>query len=210
MNEIHNLANPKDVPAPRWFHIAVATSMVLSAVAALIGSLHTSRTMSALVEQNARLVRANSTPVLEFGHGNQGADGVANLQFRIRNVGSGLARVVWFELLVDGKPMAHMDQAVRQISPELVTPPYLTTSPVAGRVFAPGTDALVMTWKRPPATNVAESKAWEAMNHARFKRITVATCFCSVFQECWVSKLDGDFPKPSPDCVNEKKTSLRG
>ena len=210
MNEIQHLAKPKDGPAPRWFHIAVAASMVLSAIAALIGSLHTSRTMTALVEQNAKLVRANSTPMLEFGHGNQGADGVPNLSFEVRNVGSGLARVVWFELLLDGKPMGDMHQTVRQLSPALKTPLHLVTGRVAGRVFAPGAEQLVFGWKRPPDTDVAASNAWNAMNEARFKRITVSACFCSVFQECWVSKLDGDLPTPSPDCGNEKKTSLHG
>ncbi len=209
MNEIQHLAKPQDGPAPRWFHIAVAASMVLSAVAALIGSLHTSRTMSALVEQNAKLVRANSTPMLEFGHGNR-ADGAANLIFQVRNVGSGLARVVWFELLLDGKPMSNMLQAVNQLSPDLSNRPQLVTGPVAKRILAPGAEKLVLSWKRPPDTNVAEIKAWDALNQARFNRITVEACFCSVFQECWVSKLDGDLPKPSANCVNEKRTSIQG
>lgn len=210
MNEIHNLAKPKDGPAPRWFHIAVAASMILSAAAALIGSVHTSRTMSALVEQNAKLVRANSTPVLEFSHSNQGGDGVANLRFVVKNVGSGLAQIVWFELLLDGKPMSHMNQVIEKLSPELKTRPEFATSQVAGRVFSPGARELVMTWKRPPDTNEAETKAWEEMNKARFKRITVAACYCSIFRECWVSNLKGSLPNPSPNCVNEKKTSLDG
>ena len=54
MNELTQLAKPKDGPAPRWFHIAVAASMVLSAVSALIATIHTRETMTALVEQNAK------------------------------------------------------------------------------------------------------------------------------------------------------------
>ena len=39
MNELQHLAKPKDGPAPRWFHVAVAASMIISAVSALVATL---------------------------------------------------------------------------------------------------------------------------------------------------------------------------
>jgi hypothetical protein len=42
---------PGDAPAPRWFHVA---------------ALRSSAAMTSLVEQNARLVRASSTPILHL------------------------------------------------------------------------------------------------------------------------------------------------
>jgi hypothetical protein len=210
MNEIQHLAKPKDGPAPRWFHIAVAASMVISAVSALIATLHTGRTMSALVEQNAKLVRASSTPILEFGHGNVRDDGTASLEFTVKNVGTGMARVAWFELRVDGKPMPDMRSAIQLIDPGATQVEQLLTGPVANRFFAAGADQRVFGWKRPPETDPKPLKAWNELNRARFNRIEVEVCFCSVFQECWVSKMAGDVPKSSPECASQNRLSLRG
>jgi hypothetical protein len=210
MNEIQHLAKPKDGPAPRWFHLAVAASMVISAISALIATIHTGRTMTALVEQNAKLVRAGSTPMLEFGHGNAADDGKARLQFGIRNAGSGLARVVWFELRLDDKPMTNMGDVVRELNPGLKSTLTFTSGPVAGRVLSPGVEQQLFGWNRPQASEEDLLKAWKDLDKARFKRITVEACFCSVFLECWTSKLNGDVPVPSPDCVNEKRVSLWG
>ena len=210
MNEIQHLAKPKDGPAPKWFHIAVAASMIISAVSALIATLHTGRTMSALVEQNARLVRAASTPVLEFGHGNAREDGTASLDFVVRNVGSGIARVVWFEYRLDGKPMPDTGAVVRALEPGAAEKLTLFSGPVANRFLAPGAEQRVLGWIRPPETEIGSLKAWKELDKARFGRIEVEACFCSVFQECWTSKLGGEMPTPNQSCPSEKRLSIRG
>jgi hypothetical protein len=210
MNEIQHLAKPKDGPAPKWFHVAVAASMIISAVSALIATLHTGKTMTALVEQNARLVRASSTPILEFGHGNTRDDGKANLDFVVRNVGSGMARVVWFEFKLDGKPMPNVRAVVQALNPEAKENVSLLSGPVANRFLAPGAEQRILGWARPSETETGVLKAWSELDKARFTRIEVEACFCSVFQECWTSKLGGDVPIPSPDCASEKRLSIRG
>jgi hypothetical protein len=220
MNELQHLAKPKDGPAPRWFHIAVAASMVISAISALVATLHTGRTMTALVEQNAKLVRAGSTPVLEFGHGNREEDGSSAVTFNVGNAGSGLARVVWFELKLDGKPMPHMGavlQALKQQDASMAVAPALTaqsvslvTASIEGRMLAPRSDVRMFTWAKPVADNELQVKLWNLLDKARFTRITAQACFCSVFQECWLSDLKGEFPKPSATCEQEKRVSLQG
>jgi hypothetical protein len=212
--EVQHMVKPKDAPAPRWFHIAVAASMVISAISALVATLHTGKTMTALVEQNAKLVRAGSTPVLQFGHGNQRDDGTRSLEFGVANVGSGMARVVWFELRVDGKAMSDMSATVLALVPGLVLretiPLNIVTSSLANRTFAPGAQQRVFGWDRPADKETELLKAWEVLNTARFKRITVEACYCSVFQECWTSNLSGDVPKPLPECSAAGHVSLQG
>jgi hypothetical protein len=216
MNEIQHLAKPKDGPAPRWFHLAVAASMVISAVSALIATIHTGRTMTALVEQNAKLVRAGSTPVLEFTHGNVSDDGEAALGFFVSNQGSGMARIVWFEMRLDNKPMRNMRDVARVLGTDFDAMPNISsklkvaTSSVAGRTLSPGTDVTLVAWPRPPKDEILLTKLWNDLNQARFQRIEVEACFCSVFQECWISKLTGDVPLPSPDCPTQKRVSLQG
>ena len=210
MIEVTQIAKPKDGPAPRWFHVAVAASMVISAVSALVATLHTGRTMTALVEQNARLVRAGSTPVLEFGHGNMLGDGTRGLDFEFRNVGSGMARVVWFELSVDGKVVPNMNAAISAVAPELKESPGFSSGPVARRVFAPGSEQTFFKWRQPDASVPLQQQAWRALDQARFKRITVQACYCSVFQECWISKFDGELPTPVAQCTVQGRVSLQG
>lgn len=210
MNELQHIAKPKDGPAPRWFHIAVATSMVISALSALIATLHTGRTMSALVEQNAKLVRASSTPVLEFGHGNTLNDGSAALEFTVRNVGTGLARVVWFELRVDDKPMNNMGTAIRTVSSESALGLSFSSNPIASRTLASGSETRLMGWRQPAPAEADLLRAWQAFDKARFTRVAVEACYCSVFEECWTSRLNGDVPKPTAACSTEGRVSLSG
>lgn len=208
MNEIQHLLKPKDGPAPRWFHVAVAASMVISAVSALIATLHTGRTMSALVEQNAKLVRANSTPILEFGHGNSSDNGTPGLVFVLKNVGTGPARVAWFQLTVDGKPMRHMADAVDFLQPKLSPSPSMLVAPVARHIFAAGAQHSFFSWAKPAAETAELLSAWKQLDQARFSRIAVEACYCSIFEECWISKLNGEAPASSPDCPKEKRLSL--
>jgi hypothetical protein len=212
--EVQHMVKPKDAPAPRWFHIAVAASMVISAISALVATLHTAKTMTALVEQNAKLVRAGSTPVLQFGHGNQRENGSRSLQFGVGNVGSGIARVVWFELRVDGKVMPDMSATVSALNPNFVVPEKIpldfVTSRLAKNTLAPGAQQQVLGWDRPDEKEVEPLKAWEVLNKARFKRITVEACYCSVFQECWTSSLNGDVPKSVPECSAAGHLSFQG
>jgi hypothetical protein len=210
MIETSHLAKPKDGPAPRWFHIAVAASMVISALAALIGTVHTGRTMSALVEQNAKLVRAGSTPILEFGHGNALDDGTSSLEFTVRNVGSGLARIVWFELRVDGKPMQSMSAAISTLNPQPVSGITFNSSQIARRTLAAGSEVRILGWRKPPPENTALMSAWSRLDQARFDRVTVQACFCSVFAECWTSTLNGDVPAAIPECSTAGRISLAG
>jgi hypothetical protein len=210
MNELQHLAKPKDGPAPRWFHIAVALSMIISAISALIATLHTGRTMTALVEQNAKLVRAGSTPILEFGHGNALDDGSSALEFNVRNVGTGVARIVWFELRLDGKPMQDMSAAIRTLDPNITSTLTFTSAPIASRSLAAGSDARILLWKKPSADTPDLLRAWSALDKARFQTVAVEACFCSVFEECWTSSLNGDVPKRVQACIAEGRASLRG
>jgi len=208
MNELQHLPKPKDGPAPRWFHVAVAASMIISAVSALIATLHTGRTMTALVQQNERLVRANSTPILEFGHANSKDDGSPHLEFVLRNVGTGPARIAWFQLTVDGKPVPHMSAVVDLLHPGLSGRPAVLVAPVGKHIFAAGARHSFFSWTKPPPGSGDQVSAWARLDQARFSRIAVEACYCSIFEECWTSKLNGEAPIISPACAMEKRVSL--
>jgi hypothetical protein len=203
------IMKPRNENAPRWFHIAVALSMVLSAVSAVVAALNTRSTMTALVEQNARLVRANATPLLEFGHGNQDEQRQPALSFNLRNVGHGPARIVWFELRLDGKPVPNMNDAIVRLQPEAAKELAISSGPVAPRMFASEADQRFFYWRKPEPRLAAQLKAWEELNQARFGRIEVEACYCSAFEECWTTHGVGDVPQPVAAC-KPVSTSLSG
>jgi hypothetical protein len=212
MIEFPKFNKSDDKPAPRWFHVAVAVAMLLGAAASLVGSVRTSNTMKALVEENSRLVRANSTPLLTFGHGNANDKREKQLEFEVVNVGTGPARIVWFELRLDGKAMPDMGKTIRALAPTegIDDDVDFSSSPIAPRILAAGSRARIFAWYPPPEAATRISGAWKALDHARFKRIEVEACFCSVFEQCWQSKLNADVPKAVDRCDTNGRTSLWG
>src|SRR6202008_287634 len=112
----------------RWFDIAIALAVVLVSAGSLYVSLHTGHTMEKLVEQNSRLVKANSVPLLLFDTGNVDDQGQPEIYLGVRNAGTGPARIVWFELLQDGRPVRNYQdllppgaKAARRIDAGIIT-----------------------------------------------------------------------------------------
>ncbi|PND39307.1 hypothetical protein C1O66_18425 [Paucibacter aquatile] len=209
MIDLPKLNKPEAGPAPRWFHIAVAGSMVLSSVAAIYGSWRTSQTMSALVKENTRLVMASSTPLLEFSSGNV-TDGKPQLSFSVQNVGNGPARVVWFELKSDGKPVPHVAAMVDAVAPELQGKAYFTTATIAPRLISAGKEIRLFSWDRPVGSDTVSHDAWIRFDKHRQHKLSVQACYCSVLDACWISDLEGDIPKPVERCEAEGRLSPKG
>jgi hypothetical protein len=195
-------SKPPADAAPRWFHIAVAASMLLSAGSALVGAMRNSATMEAMLQQNTRLVQASATPVLEFSSGN--VDEKSNqpaLNFNVSNGGSGPARIVWFELLLDGAATKGFSDVAKKLSPPDLAKPIrnVITSTPAPRLLPAGKELLLFSWPL-PAPGDARSQ-WAAFDKERqLGRITARACYCSVLDTCWVSKMDGDLPKQVASC----------
>lgn len=217
MIEIPKLPKPSGSDnAPRWFHIAVALSMVLSAAAALVGALRTSATMNALVEQNARLVRAGSTPILQLTNSNIGHDGKFEIQVFVENAGTGPARVVWMEARDKGKPIKHYSDFLAAQASELGlevknNEPGLTivTGSIAGDVLSAGRERRLVGWSYPDKSQVIATRLWQATDKAR-NRISYEACYCSVFDECWTTRFDNELPTAVPRCEAKGHTNING
>ncbi len=78
-----------------WFDLAVPLAVIAVSVASLLNALESERSMKALVEQNRRLVSAQSTPLLTYDTGNE-ENGKSVITMRISNAGTGPAEIVWF------------------------------------------------------------------------------------------------------------------
>lgn len=208
MIELPKLMRPRgDAPAPRWFHVAVALSMVLSAAASLVAALRTSAAMTSLVEQNARLVRAGSTPILQLSGSDLTPGGEPEQSLHLQNVGTGPARVVWFDVTLDGQPLSGPEDLLRAAVRKQALgtdwrpreAPGIVTGTVGATVLIAGKDVAAYAWKLPSAADPAGRGVWQAFGALR-ARLDVHSCYCSVFDECWTTDFNGRPPQAVRQC----------
>lgn len=191
--------------AGKWFDIAMAVAVLIVSFGSLYVSLHTGHTMEALVEQNQRLVRAQSTPILQYTHGNND-EGRKVLSFHVRNAGTGPARVSWIRLIHEGKIYRNWTLfALDQV--QEVTHLPLMSSPIAPAVLSAGEERMILRWER--GGSPAELAAWDRIEQSRFNDRATA-CYCSVFDECWISHMNGDVPRQVVSCENPEAIAPRG
>jgi hypothetical protein len=184
-------------------------ALTISAVSIFIAR-DTSRTME-------RLAHASFWPFLQLGSGNVRDDGVPALTFAMENVGTGPARIHTFELKVDGKPLegGHLLTRVLRACCDAELSATLerngndftaiygseVSSPVSRRFLAPNASLTAMSWPR----TESNATVWTALDHARQGgRITMSTCYCSVFDECWIARTNEFPPQEVKRCAADE------
>jgi hypothetical protein len=187
-----------------WLDIGLALAVLALSGASLLTAQHTGHTMEKLVEENSRLVRANATPVLQFESGNV-EEGARVLSFTVSNVGSGTARVIWFELRDGGKAQRNARTLIG-FQTKASDRDYVTTRTVANRYLPAGEARTIIRWPY----NTASADGWQRLDRARVETISAAACFCSVLGECWESALQADQPKPVASCDSKGHTNFEG
>ncbi len=189
----------------KWLDLTLAVAVILLSAASLWTAQHTGKTMEQLVAENSRLVRANSTPLLQFGSGNVMGDG-RGITFTVSNVGTGTARVIWFELARNGKPLRDYIELIGY-QPQASDQDYVPLSPLPGTYVPAGEQRTIMAWKI-PRTPVSLA-AWNRLDQSRGNLVATA-CFCSILGECWTSHLKADLPKPVKACDARGRINFDG
>lgn len=193
----------------RLFDMAMAIAIVLVSLGSLYVSLHTGSTMERLVEQNSRLVRANSMPLLQFGTGNVTPDGSPEINLQVSNVGTGPARIVWFEIRQeDGRLVRHYRDLLPKGKKLSRRDAAIFTSPIAPSMMSAGGERTLLSWPR-PAAGSPTLPSWERLNKSRF-RLRVEACYCSLFDECWLTRAAADVPRRIATCEVGNRANFRG
>ena len=121
-----------------WFDLMVPVAVVCISIASLLTSLQSERSMHALVEENRRLVSAQSTPLLMLDSGNIDDDGKPALSMTLSNVGTGPAQIAWFRL-VDAQGTDYrggtLYERLAKVDPGL----RFTSQPIGGTLMRSGT-----------------------------------------------------------------------
>ncbi len=200
---------------PRWLDIVQTITLVFVSCASLYVSANSGGAMERLVQQNERLVRATSTPFLQFVHGNaanpEGGTPIQQITFSVENVGTGPARIEWFEVRYKGAPMASFQALLGAVDPTAVEASDIltTTSGVAPTMMPAGEERIIALWNRPPATDAAGRALWSKLDSARWE-LEIETCYCTVFDECFTTNAQADIPKSIPACKPEGRVNFDG
>jgi hypothetical protein len=214
---IHRAHESAAEKSKHWLDRVLPLAVIAVSLGSLFVSLHTGRTMEGMVEQNERMVRATSTPILTYDHGNSGPNREPQLNFSIANNGTGPARVVWVEMSYKNKKYPHFFALLQDLQPNLTLKQLeqenffgqnaLTTDQVAPGIMAAKDDAHLLSWTYPKTP--MSSKAWEVLDRNRWG-IKMEACYCSIFDECWQSTMTGDKPTKVAICKPEGRVNLQG
>lgn len=178
---------------------------LLVALAALVTSAVSIWLAISQGDDMEKLVQAQSWPYVGFSSGNSSLDPATNerirsLSFSVDNLGVGPARVRTMEVLVDGVAVPHSSALMLRAAGLGEDAPLaretVYTTQVSGRVLRAGESITYLRWDH---LDSAEP-AWSALDKARFGRVVVRVCFCSVFDECWLNRSDATDAQPVDAC----------
>lgn len=182
-----------------WFDFIVPIAVLCISVASLLTSLQSEKSMHALVDQNTRLVEAQSTPLLMLDSANESENNEPVLSMTVSNVGTGPAQIAWFRLTDDGG----QDYSGGALTERMLTvdPASAVSTQRVATLLRAGDNRSVFSWPKP--TGKAGLAEWEKLNQLRF-HLNASACYCSLFNECKITHFGETRPEPVPSCQSSK------
>lgn len=117
--------------------------------------------------------------------------------FRWGNIGLGPARIEWFQILVDDQPHKNWSEKLVRLGLRGETYSFF----VPASVSTPGSMTQIF-WLQP---GTADEKL-----RAQYTRIALKTCYCSIFDECWIAQNRAPGPRKVPTCQPFPKVRFGG
>jgi hypothetical protein len=183
----------------RWLDISLGVAAAIVSLVSLWLGLHSAHSME-------KLVAANSYPYLDLMRSTSSRTPVAGdtdrfrhvVEYELVNNGIGPARVEWVQLNFKGKPVADLtdllDACCAAAKEDIVGINH--RGGVANALIRPGSSMTMFTWNEPDAPNATFAALRGQMNS-----ISYSTCYCSMFDECYIRADDGSKPKPVEQCT---------
>jgi hypothetical protein len=129
--------------------------------------------------------RRSVLPYIAFAFNYEGSGGGAG--WRLSNVGLGPAQVRWFRVYIDGelhqfgevgRPLAAVEELLGLLECDPDAPPPYYSAIRPGRMVNPGFDDKIL-WEASPDR--------AACLRTCFQRVQFKVCYCSLYDECWIS-----------------------
>ena len=154
-----------------------------------------SKVMQGLVDQNERLVQANSLPHLSHSMRTLSGVDAGKVTFRLSNDGVGPAEIRFVEVKVDGRPVADVTALLERFG---IPGGQLSITNVTNTMIRPGISVDYMDLTADPGI---KSQVDDMIEAIQARRIAVRTCYCSVFEDCWVIAGGNSRPRPVAQCA---------
>ncbi len=182
----------------------MAISAFAISIISLFVAIHHGNTMKEMAEANARMVEATVWPYVEYTSGNVGPNGTRTISMSLTNQGVGPARIEKFQILYQGRALKSTGDLMNACCVrdkkdlEILSDPKAGTvsQQIEGRILpAHSGDFLFLGLTRVEKN----AEIWDRLDKARFE-MHFDICFCSVFDECWISTKTGGKATKVKEC----------
>jgi hypothetical protein len=181
-----------------WIDISVAGCALVVSITSLFVAIRHERSMERMAEANARLVEANSWPLLQRYQSDIGELGARVFSLNVANFGVGPAKVESLEVFWKGSPV-HNPRELAQLccvqGKDTRAAHTLATSAVMGSVLRTNEVRHVIEFTEDTHDSTLSDRLHDAL-----RNIVTRACYCSVFDECWVSDLHTLHPPSVRQC----------
>jgi hypothetical protein len=180
----------------RWIDISVAGCALVVSVTSLFVAIRHGHSMERMAEANAQLVQANSWPLLQRFQSDVGPGGARVFSLDIANSGVGPAKVESLEVAWKGQPVKTPQQLLQLCCEQGAGERSgIESSGLMGFVLRAGEVREMIEFAEDPAHEGLLQRLTISL-----KDITWRACYCSVFDECWVSDLHTLHPEAVKQC----------
>src|SRR3954454_20472566 len=177
-----------------WYDLALPIAALFVSFVSIYIAWHHGEIMKELVQQNEKLVEANSLPYLQI----DGSNGNGHVTLNATNQGVGPAKIVTAEVLVDGRPVQSLHELIQACCATKGNYSGISSSTLEGRMVRSVDNVPYVDFLKAP-DNEQQVLAFDRARQA--KRITTRLCYCSVFDDCWVAMSTDPTPDPVDRCV---------
>ena len=194
MDETTEIEAKRDRPLLR----ALLRTEILITLPTLVISIALAYFSFVQADASRKMQRTETWPYVSYGTDNSSPQVKDEISFNLSNDGVGPARLEEMEFLYNGKPMRDpanfirncCSATVRTVGKNLT----YTTESVDG-VLRPGEKRGFMRL----AKTDENAALWNQLNDERWK-VVVRTCYCSIFDDCWVFDSDKGQPDEVKSC----------
>ena len=174
----------------------ITVAHFLIGLPALIASLALAWFAFVQADATQKMQTGGVMPFVTFGTSNVDDEGNTDISLTLTNNGVGPAILGPIEIRYRGQPIATpVDLLERCCGATDARGLSFATSPSSRIAIRPGESIEIVSLPRTPASE----KVWRAFNAERWK-LAVRSCYCSIFNDCWVIEGMQGLPKPVNKC----------
>jgi hypothetical protein len=140
-----------------------------------------------------KIQRSETWPYVSYGTSDSTPDGKFEITLNLTNNGVGPARLEAMQFLYDGKPMSNPRDFLRQCCAGDAKFSFMS-EPVTG-VLRPGQQSNFIRL----AKTDENAAIWQKLDTERWK-VVVRSCYCSIFDDCWIADNRRQRPQPVEAC----------